>query len=106
MSENNSSLDILAVRLDALHGDVGEIKTALGRLSDAITKLALVEQQQGQTASALERAFTALDKLERRVTSLENHSPTNERMVRWVDQFIVGVVIVALLFVAKKVGLV
>ena len=102
----NSSMDILAVRLDALHGDVGEIKTALGRLSDAITKLALVEQQQNQTALALERAFKALDKLESRVSVLENKSPTSERTVRWVDQAVLGAIVLVLLFVAKKVGLV
>ena len=101
----NSSMDILAVRLDALHGDVGEIKTALGRLSDAITKLALVEQQQGQTASALERAFVALERLEKRVDSLEKRTPEQDRTARWIDQAVLGGVIVLLMFIAKKVGL-
>lgn len=98
-------MDILAVRLGALHEYVGEIKIALGKLSDAITKLALVEQQQTQTALALERAFTALDKLEKRVDTLERKSPTHDRAARWVDQAVLGAVIVILLFVAKKVGL-
>lgn len=101
----NSSIDILAVRLDALHGDVGDIKNALGRLSDAITKLALVEQQQNQTALALERAFNALDKLEKRVEALEKRSPEHERTTRWIDQAVLGGIVLLLLFVAKKVGL-
>ena len=102
---DNSSIDILAVRLDALHGDVGEIKIALGRLSDAITKLALVEQQQTQTALALERAFNALDKLEKRVEMIERTSPDSERTSRWIDQAVLGGIVLLLLFVAKKVGL-
>ena len=105
MTENSSNMDILAVRLGALHEDVGEIKIALGKLSDAITKLALVEQQQNQTALALERAFTALDKLEKRVDTLERKSPTHDRTARWVDQAVLGLIIVTLMFVAKKVGL-
>lgn len=98
-------MDILAVRLDALHGDVGEIKSALGRLSDAITKLALVEQQQTQTALALERAFKALDKLEKRVDTLERRTPEQDRTARWLDQAVLAAVVVLFMFVAKKIGL-
>jgi len=44
-----STPDVLSLKLEMLHHDVVEVKTALNKLSEAITKLALVEQQQLQT---------------------------------------------------------
>ena len=92
---------IFSVKLDALHKDVGEVKTALNKLSDAITKLALVEQQQGQIAAALERAFKAitkveeamthdLDALDARVTVVEQAQPKHNSAAIWVDRALVG----------------
>ena len=60
---NNNDTALLAAKLGALHEDVSEIKAALTKLSDAITKLALVEERQTQSAAALERAFTAIEKI-------------------------------------------
>ena len=70
------STEILTVKLEALHSDVSEIKSALDKVSEAITKLALVEQQQNQIASSLERAFKAISKLEDRLVALEQSAPT------------------------------
>jgi Mg2+ and Co2+ transporter CorA len=93
--------EVLAVRLDLLHEDVGEIKTALGKLSDAITKLALVEQSQLQTADALERAFKAIERVEMRLEKLEESSVKNSESSKWVDRA-AGAVITALVAAALK----
>lgn len=93
--------EVLAVRLDLLHEDVGEIKTALGKLSDAITKLALVEQSQLQTADALERAFKAIERVEMRLEKLEESSIKNSESSKWVDRA-AGAVITALVAAALK----
>jgi len=93
--------DVFAVKLDALHKDVGDVKAALNKLSDAITKLALVEQQQGQIASALDRAFKAISKVEEamskdlgaldvRVTAVELAQPKHNSAAVWVDRALVG----------------
>lgn len=71
-AENQSDIAALSVRLGALHEDVGEIRTVLGRLTEAINKLAVIEQQQSQTASAVERAFKAFEKTENRQAMLES----------------------------------
>jgi hypothetical protein len=95
------SEEIFSVKLDALHKDVGEVKTALNKLSDAITKLALVEQQQGQIAAALDRAFKAISKVEGgitgdlnaldvRVTAVELAQPKHNSAALWVDRALVG----------------
>ena len=108
------SEDIFSVKLDALHKDVGEVKTALNKLSDAITKLALVEQQQGQIAAALERAFKAitkveeamthdLDALDARVTVVEQAQPKHNSAALWVDRALVGLAGAGMALLAKGI---
>ncbi len=97
--------DVLGVRLDALHSDMSEMKTTLNKLSDAITKLALVEQTQNQTAEALERAFKTIEKIETRVAALELAQPKNDFAATWVDRILTGVVGFAAAVIAAKFGL-
>lgn len=96
----------LSVKLGVLHEDVTEIKQALGKLSDAITKLALVEQSQAQAADALERAFKAIERIENRLMVLEQAQTKNLSTSNWVDWALKGGVAVLLAFVAKSVGLI
>lgn len=100
-----SESDVLAVKLETLHSDVGEIKSALNKLSEAITKLALVEQQQSHTASSLERAFKLIDSIEARVAKLERSAPKSAETSVWVDRAITAIVVVFLAFVANKIGI-
>ena len=101
--------DVLAVKLEALHTDVSEVKAALNKLSDAITKLALVEQQQGQIATSLERAFKAISKIEDRVTSLEQQQamakPQQTEMAKWVDRGLVAALTAGTVLIGKSIGL-
>jgi hypothetical protein len=93
------------MRLNALHEDIGEIKVALGKLSDAITKLALVEERQTQAAQALERAFKAIEKIESRLTSLEHKNIFNGISNKWVDRGVTALVVAAAALIAKAAGL-
>jgi len=97
--------DVLGVRLDALHSDMSEMKTTLNKLSDAITKLALIEQTQSQTAEALERAFKTIEKIETRVAALELAQPKNDFASTWVDRILTGIVGFAAAVIAAKFGL-
>ena len=104
--------DIFAIKLDALHKDVGEVKTALNKLSEAITKLALVEQQQGQIAAALDRAFKAISKVEEamthdlnalnsRVSAVELAQPKHHSAALWVDRALIALAGAAVTLLAK-----
>lgn len=95
----------LAMKLDMLHGDISEIKSAMDKMTDAITKLALVEQRQGQTAEAMERAFKAIGKIEDRVNTLEQQQPTAKKLEIWVDRLVTALVGALLMFVAKNMGI-
>lgn len=102
---NNNDTALLAAKLCALHEDVSEIKAALTKLSDAITKLALVEERQTQSAAALERAFTAIEKIERRLASLEQSQPEQKRTAKWLERAVVAIVAAVAAMFAKKAGL-
>jgi Mg2+ and Co2+ transporter CorA len=100
----SNETDVLAVRLSALHEDVSEIKTALGKLSDAITKLALVEQNQTMTAEALERAFKAIERIEYRLDAIERAQPKNTSTSIWVDRGLVALACAGAMAIARGAG--
>lgn len=95
----------IAARLDSLHRDVSEMRDVLRELTSAITRLALVEERQLQTATSLERAFKALEKVELRVSELEKQAPLNKQSNKWMEMMLMAVAGAALSFVAMKVGL-
>jgi len=100
-----ASDDVLGVKLEVLHHDVVEVKKVLNELSKAITKLALVEQQQNQTAEALERAFKAISKLDDRTTALELAAPKVKETSVWVDRFILGAIMLVFSLIGGKIGI-
>jgi len=101
MSDGN--IDLLSARLQSLHEDVGDIKGTLQNLTAAITKLALVEERLSVTMAAQERAFTAISKIETRLSVLENKIPLTDNTTKWVDRGITAVVAAALMFIWEKV---
>lgn len=98
------SPEILTVKLEALHSDVSDIKSSLDKVSEAITKLALVEQQQNQIASSLERAFKAISKVEDRLVALEQATPTVTETAKWVDRGLVALAGAGAVLVGKSFG--
>lgn len=73
---------VLVQRIDGLCGDVGEMKTGMTRLADAMTKLAVVEERQTQTILAQERAFGALERVEERQRLHERSCAVQDKEVR------------------------
>ena len=86
-------VSVLSARLQSLHQDVGEIKSALGSLTKAITKLALIEERQVVTNNALERAFVALEKVEHRINALEKDAPLTKRNNIWMDRVVTAIIV-------------
>jgi hypothetical protein len=81
------------------------MKTALNELSKAITKLALVEERQAQTADAMERAFKAIGKVEDRLSALELAAPKAKETNAWVDRFILALIVAIMGFIGTKLGI-
>lgn len=96
---------VLAAKIEMLHSDIVDMKDAIAQLSQAITKLAIVEERQAQTAEALERAFKLIGKLEDRMSDLEKAQPKTKETSAWVDRFILWAVMGVMGFVGAKIGL-
>lgn len=98
--------NLLAHRLDTLHEDVGEVKSALRELAAAVTRLALIEERQTQAAAAQERAFSALENLEQRLAKLEHQAPANKRVSVWIDRMVFAAMGLLVMLVLKRTGVV
>ena len=96
----------LQVKIGMLHEDMIEMKAVLNRMSEALTKLALVEQQQSQIAQALERAFKGIAKMDSRVAVLEKSSLKTKETSVWVDRFVLAIVVAAGNYAAFKLGII
>ena len=97
---------VIAVKLDALHEDMQEMKGVQRDMALAITKLALVEERQSQAALALERVFKAMEKMEERLDKLEEDAPLQRKSSDYVFAAIWGAAGLLVMFAAKQLGLV
>lgn len=98
-----NDITILSERLQSLHSDVTEIKSAMRDLASAITKLALIEERQQLAVAALERVFTAQAAIEKRVLELEKVAPANLQTNHWAERLILLCAGAAVLLVWNKV---
>lgn len=120
MSTEAAAPHVLSHKLETLHGDVGEIKAALRDLTQAVTRLALVEERQAQSSAALDRAFRALerveqriaalelqtpDRLDQRLVQLEQQAPQSTRAAAWVDRAVWACAAAGAVYAAKSAGL-
>lgn len=101
----DSLVQVIAVKLENLHSDVTGMQDVLKELAAAVTKLAVIEERQGQAAQALERAFKVLGKVENRLDSLEKAQPLQQQSADWVNKAMWAGACLIAVFVAKKVGL-
>lgn len=110
--QEDQLLGIFQAQMKALQGDLIEVKTAIKDVARALTKLALVEERQAQSAVAMERAFNAIDKLDKkldsmgeRVLELEKREPTQTRTTEWVDRAVWAAAAGMVMLAASKLGL-
>ena len=108
----DSDINVVITRLGLLSEDVGELKETLRQIASAVTRLALVEERQMQTNEALSRAFKQIDKLDLKLTGIEQRLGTLERLQPlqqqtngWVLTSVWIAAGAAVMFVAKKTGI-
>ncbi len=63
--KDDGVIDVLAERVEGLCSDMSEMKHGRAKMAEALTKLAIVEERQTQTILAQERAFKALERVEK-----------------------------------------
>jgi hypothetical protein len=110
--QDDQLLGIFQAQMKALQGDLFEVKTAIKDVAAALTKLALVEERQTQSAAALERAFSAIEKLDKkldavaaRVLEIEKREPSQTRAAEWVDRAVWAAAAGMVMMAASKLGM-
>lgn len=89
---NETQLAEAIARMQALAGDMSDVKTAMRQLADAVTKLAVVEERQASDRAAIGRAFNELEDHERRLRAIEQTQPLQKQSSEWVGKIITQVV--------------
>lgn len=110
---SDSLIEVVATRLDALYGDMQDLKTSQREMTSAFQKLLVIEERQTEASASLERAFVALaktsndvDAVEKRVDSLERDAPMQKQTSNWVVSAVWGAAILAVTIIAKKFGII
>jgi prefoldin subunit 5 len=96
-------VSLLSVRLQTLHTDVSDIKGTLKDLTQAINKLALVEERITNAVAAQERSFKAIERLEERIDTLERAQVTTDNTNKWIDRSIVAGLAALATFIWERV---
>lgn len=117
-------IEVIATKMDAMHADMTDMKLAVRGLTDAVTKLALIEERQTQAALAQERAFKVIEKLENkiadcekelgvklgevetRVDVLERDAPLQKQASGWVTSAVWAAAGLAAMLVLKQAGVI
>lgn len=109
---DDQTLAVVAHRIESIEHVMGEVRGDIRKMTEAITKLALVEANQVVAGQAIERAFKVLEgqqkdmrELAGRVATLEQAGPASKRIESWVDKLLMAAVVVILMVVLKKAGL-
>lgn len=109
--------------LELIADKVVRMESAMDKLTEAITKLAVIEEKQSADRQALERAFMAiqksdercqllhektaekLEKIDSRLGTLEANEPTQSLTSGWVLEAVKGLAVIAAVYALTKTGL-
>lgn len=92
-------------QIDAVVAAQRRQEVVLEKLTDAVSKLAVIEERQNNFHTSVQRLFSAIESLEARVRVLEHDEVLNSR-VRYAVISGVGVVLASLLYaVLRLLGL-
>lgn len=91
--------------IQRIREDQHAMRAAIERMSEAVTRLALVEERQAAASSAIDRMAQALEKLDERLRRLEVAEPMQAKAAEWVQSAVWAAAAAAVMFLAGKAGL-
>jgi len=93
--------------IQRIREDQHAMRAAIERMSEAVTRLALVEERQAAASTAIERLAKSLEKLDERLRHLEVAEPMQAKAAEWVQSAIwaLAAASAAAMFIAGKAGL-
>ena len=81
------------------------MRAAIERMSEAVTRLALVEERQTVASTAIERIVQSQEKLDERLRRLEVADPMQTKAAELVQSAVWAAAAAAVMFMAGKAGL-
>ena len=91
--------------IQRMREDQHAMRAAIECMSEAVTRLALVEERQAAASSAIDRMAQALEKLDERLRRLEVAEPMQAKAAEWVQSAVWAAAAAAVMFLAGKAGL-
>jgi len=91
--------------IQRIREDQHAMRAAIERMSEAVTRLALVEERQAAASTAIERLVQSLERLDERLRRLEVAEPMQAKATEWVQSALLALATAAAMFVAGKAGL-
>lgn len=89
--QGDELVEVVAARVESILESMGEMKVSLNKLTDAVTRLALVEERQAQMTQAHDRTVRYIEKVEaaqgdldKRIKVLEVAEPLQQQASKWV----------------------
>ena len=95
----------LTHHIQRIREDQHAMRAAIERMSEAVTRLALVEERQAAASTAIDHMAQVLEKLDERLRRLEVAEPMQAKVAEWVQSALWAAAAAAVMFVAGKAGL-
>jgi response regulator RpfG family c-di-GMP phosphodiesterase len=95
----------LARDVQHIRSDQEAMKSAIERMSEAVTRLAIIEERQAASSHAIERVMATVEKIDERVRALEKAETIQNRTAEWIERAMWAAASAAAVFVAHKAGL-
>lgn len=91
--------------IQRIREDQHAMRAAIERMSEAVTRLALVEERQAAASTAIDRLAQTLEKFDERLRHLEVVEPMHAKATEWVQSALWALAAAAVMFIAGKAGL-
>lgn len=102
---NSGWCNAVMVRLDRMEKTQDETRATLREVAMALNKLAVIEERQQASSTAIERLAVEQKKLDERLRSLEIAEPMQAQTAEWVRSAVWAAASAAAMFAAGKLGL-
>ena len=99
-------IERIAHSIQSIREDQRAMRAAIERMSEAVTRLMLVEERQAAASTAIERLVQSLEKLDGRLRHLEVAEPMQAKVTEWVQSAVWAAAAAAVMFMAAKAGLI
>ena len=102
---NNGWCNAEMVRLDRMEKTQDETRATLRDVATALNKLAVIEERQQASSTAIERLIAEHKKFDERLRSIEIAEPMQAQTAEWVRSAVWAAASAAAMFAANKLGL-